>query len=125
MTLVLAQLLTGCDGSIAVDDGLSDRGDQEAARVDTDGDGLTDAEETALGTDPDLADTDGDGYDDGEEASWGSDPLDAASLPAADSDGDGYDETVDCDDTDALVHPGAQDVPGDGIDQDCDGLDAR
>ncbi|HEU4731220.1 MAG TPA: sulfatase-like hydrolase/transferase, partial [Kofleriaceae bacterium] len=30
----------------------------------------------------------------------------------------------DCDDRDPAIHPGAHDVPGDGVDQDCDGHDA-
>ncbi len=34
-------------------------------------------------------------------------------------------EAGDCDDASALIHPGAEDTPDDGIDQDCDGLDAR
>jgi len=50
--------------------------------VDTDGDGLTDEEEIALGTDPFKTDTDGDGYDDGEEVSAGTDPLNESSYPA-------------------------------------------
>ncbi|WP_225888062.1 adventurous gliding motility protein AgmC [Myxococcus xanthus] len=52
--------------------------------VDTDGDGLTDAEEVVLGTDPENADTDGDGLPDGIEVNTaGTDPLDD------DSDDDG------------------------------------
>jgi hypothetical protein len=44
--------------------------------TDSDNDGLTDAEETTLGTDPTDLDTDGDGESDGVEVSGGSDPLD-------------------------------------------------
>ena len=46
---------------------------------------------------------------------------------ALDFDGDGYARALgggDCDDRDPHVHPGALDVPGDGIDADCDGEDA-
>jgi arylsulfatase A-like enzyme len=41
-----------------------------------------------------------------------------------DGDGDGVALADDCDDANPAVHPGARDVPSDGIDQDCDGADA-
>ena len=46
---------------------------------DTDGDGLTDAEEDQIGTDPLNPDSDSDGALDGSEVAAGTDPLDAAS----------------------------------------------
>ena len=55
-----------------------------AQNDDRDHDGLTDAQETALGTNPDNPDSDGDGLTDGEEYIRGTNPL------LADSDGDGY-----------------------------------
>jgi len=54
-------------------------------QIDTDGDGLSDAEEVKLGTDPKNWDTDGDGLSDGDEVKiWHTDPLNP------DTDGDGY-----------------------------------
>lgn len=50
---------------------------------DKDGDGLSDAEELSLGTDPNVRDTDADGLDDGQEIDIGTDPINY------DSDGDG------------------------------------
>ena len=57
--------------------------------VDTDGDGLTDEEETKYGTDPHKVDTDGDDLSDYEEIMiWKTDPLNP------DTDGDGYNDVV-------------------------------
>ena len=41
-----------------------------------------------------------------------------------DDDGDGVTDPPDCNDNNPAIHPGARDVPDDGIDQDCDGADA-
>ena len=45
--------------------------------------------------------------------------------PAVDADGDGVVAGVDCDDGDAQRRPGARDVPGNRIDEDCSGGDAE
>ncbi len=81
---------------------------------DTDRDGLTDAEELLIGTDPTDDDTDGDGLEDGTEVMLGTDPL------MADGDGDGL-----WDFTEALVYftdPNVADTDGDGL---LDGAEVR
>ena len=60
-----------------------------------------------------YADSDGDGFTD----------PDAPILSCAAPDGYLAATAEDCDDTDATIFPGAEDVPGDGIDQDCAGGD--
>jgi hypothetical protein len=72
-------------------DGLTDA--QEAKlgtdpnNYDTDGDDLPDGEEVKAGTDPFKTDTDGDGISDKDELTFGSNPL------STDTDGDGFSDT--------------------------------
>jgi hypothetical protein len=42
-----------------------------------------------------------------------------------DTDADGFSSAIDCDDRNPAIHPGAVDVIGNGIDEDCDGADDR
>jgi hypothetical protein len=45
--------------------------------------------------------------------------------PSSDKDGDGVAVGLDCNDNDPKIRPGIKDKPGDKIDQDCSGKDAR
>ncbi len=82
-------IASACAGDLD-GDGLSDADEKalgtDPEREDTDGDGLTDLEERDAGTDPLAADSDGDRLEDGDEAVEGTDPLEP------DTDGDGYDD---------------------------------
>lgn len=84
--------------------------------VDSDGDGLTDADETGVyGTNPNVADSDGDGVLDGAEVAAGTNPLvvDSAAQPAAGGDSDG-DRLPDADEPTYGTDPNSPDSDGDG-----------
>jgi len=97
-------------------------GDSALDQVDSDNDGLTDAEELALGTDPLNPDTDGDGFSDGVEVRFARlganlnplrfDPGCPPNLIGRDSDCDGL---LDCDEQLIGSNPSAIDSDKDGM----------
>jgi hypothetical protein len=105
------------DGAIDTDgDGLSDAEElllgTDPDKADTDRDGLTDGEEVRIvGTDPRNADTDGDGFSDGDELYSGFDPM-TASGRLADTDGDGL---ADLYEKMRGLDPADPDMDGDGL----------
>ncbi|MFN7950156.1 MAG: PQQ-dependent sugar dehydrogenase [bacterium] len=89
---------------------------QNAASLDSDGDGVTNGDEIAALTWP--------GYSNANcppEANW---KCEAVGNASSDADGDGWTPAAgDCNDDDAKVHPNATDYCGDDRDSDCDGVD--
>jgi len=82
--------------------------------IDSDGDGLNDADELDIGTDPFNPDTDGDGLNDGTEVGGGDGCLDPLNP---DTDGD---TLFDGDEVATGTDPCSPDTDGDGVDDDVD-----
>jgi len=79
-----------------------------AVVTDSDGDGLTDAQEATLGTNPNNADSDGDGLNDGAEVNThNTNPL------ASDSDSDGLSDNAEV--STHLTNPNSSDSDSDGL----------
>lgn len=79
------------------------------AAVDTDGDGLSDADEAARGSNPNNRDTDGDTVDDAYEVDLGLDPT------KPDTDGDGTGDADEVQDLEQARQQGGGDADGDGL----------
>lgn len=109
-------------------DGIGDNADP-----DDDNDGIPDSQEDtnqngvldSNETDFRRVDTDGDGYSDAVEVAMrGANALNPLIHPNSDFDGDGFTPAQgDWNDTDPTLYPGAPEICGDGIDQNGDGLD--
>ena len=80
------------------------------AIVDSDGDGITDDEEAALGTDPTNPDTDGDGIPDGQDVEWIQAAIDALGAFALKAGGNQTALVKQLDNTEELIAAG--DVQG-------------
>lgn len=90
-------------------------GDEARGDIDSDGDGLRDEDEDAIGTDPLAFDSDGDGDSDGAEDGCAADPLDPGESCAdvTDSDDDGR---SDAQEQDRGTNPLDPDTDDDGWD---------
>jgi hypothetical protein len=121
---LIAPVCTDCRGGESLALGAMSRGTEVVLR-------LSDGEKTFLSTDAAHARIDqtggtwrigwDDAYGDGDLVVTVAVPT---LPPPVDRDGDGVSPPEDCDDTNSAVRPGAVEVPGNGLDDDCVGGDA-
>ena len=108
----------GFPGAAELCNGLDENCDgQSDETFDVDGDGATDADACADGTD--CADTDPTIGPAAVEVPYDGIDQDCDGADLIDVDGDRYDYTFDCDDNNPEINPGATEVAKNGLDDDC------
>ena len=115
-SILTAFLLVTMAGAAGVSADGSDPLDPNDGGADWDGDGLTNAQEQAAGTDMNNPDSDGDGLPDGWEVGYGLNPNSATDANA-DPDGDGLTNSQEYA---TGTNPNAADTDGDGQDDGSD-----
>ncbi len=127
------------NGEVNCGDGIDhdcQGGDTECGEMDADMDGVSDKAGDCDDNDPDVNPTmmevPYNGKDDDCDPATRDDDVDGDGFPTdcdrycpmtADPVGCAENCEVDCDDRARTISPAARDIPGDGIDQDCDGMD--